>query len=67
MSSLNRKRQKMEKKKSWLSKVETDMVEFMNEHGLQKMVIEDEICNKAKLTKCQDGCIKIEYTQVTIL
>jgi hypothetical protein len=52
---------------SWAGFVETTIVNFFQEHELEKLSLEDGKGNKAKLTKQKDNVIKVEYTSTTTL
>jgi hypothetical protein len=54
-------------KTKWPSFVESQVVNFFNEHELEKMSLEDGDGNKAKLTRQKDFSIKVEYSTTTIL
>ena len=54
-------------KVNWPAFVEGDAVLFFNEHGLEKMSMEDGNGNKAKMTRQKDDSIKIEYSSTTII
>lgn len=54
-------------KKNWAGFVETTIVNFFQEHELEKLTLEDGKGNKAKLTKQKDNVIKVEYTSTTTL
>jgi hypothetical protein len=55
------------KRVNWAGFVETTIVNFFQEHDLEKLSIEDGLGNKAKLTKQKDSGIKAEYTSTTTL
>lgn len=52
---------------NWAGFVETSIVNFFQEHELEKLTVEDGKGNKAKLTKQKDNTIKVEYTSTTTL
>jgi len=54
-------------KKNWAGFLETTIVNFFQEHELEKLTLEDGKGNKAKLTKQKDNVIKVEYTSTTTL
>ena len=54
-----------EKRVNWAGFVETTIVNFFQEHGFEKLSVEDGNGNKAKLTKQKDCGIKVEYTSTT--
>lgn len=51
----------------WVGFVESDAVNFMTAHDMDKMTLEDGEGNKAKLTRLKDGGVKVECTSSTIL
>ncbi len=53
--------------KNWAGFVETTIVNFFQEHELEKLSLEDGKGNKAKLAKQKDNVIKVEYTSTTTL
>lgn len=55
------------KKVNWAAFVETTIVNFFQEHELEKLTVEDGKGNKAKLSKQKDNLIKVEYTSTTTL
>jgi hypothetical protein len=55
------------KKVNWAGFVETTIVNFFQEHELEKLSLEDGKGNKAKLTRQKDNMIKVEYTSTTTL
>lgn len=55
------------KKLNWAGFVETTIVNFFQENNLEKLLVEDGMGNKAKLTKQKDNGIKAEYTSTTTL
>ena len=52
---------------NWAAFVEADVANFFNEHGLEKLSLEDGNGNKAKLTRQKDDSIKVEYSSTTML
>ena len=58
---------KKERKINWAAFVEADVVNFFNNHNIEKMSIEDGNGNKAKLSRQKDDGIKVEYSSTTIL
>ena len=52
---------------NWAAFVEADVANFFNEHGLEKLSLEDGSGNKAKLTRQKDDGIKVEYSSTTML
>ena len=55
------------RKVNWSAFVESDIVNFFNEHDLEKMAVEDGNGNKAKLSRQKDSNIKVEYSSTTII
>ena len=55
------------RKVNWSAFVEANVANFFNEHGLEKMSLEDGNGNKAKLTRQKDDGIKVEYSSTTML
>lgn len=51
----------------WVGFVESDVVNFMTQHDIEKMTLDDGTGNKAKLTRVKDHCIKVECTSSNIL
>lgn len=60
-----------EKKKispqQWAGFVESNVVNFFDEHKIEKLSIEDGNGNKAKLAKTKDNGIKIEYSSTVLM
>lgn len=56
-----------EKEVTWDAFVQGTVVNFFNEHGIEKMSIDDGNGNKAKLTKLKDCGIKIECSSTTTI
>ena len=60
-----------EKKKisplQWAGFVEGNVVNFFDEHKIEKLSIEDGNGNKAKLAKTKDNGIKIEYSSTVLM
>ena len=54
-------------RKSWVGFVESEAVNFMQHHDLEKMALDDGMGNKAKLTKLKDNAIKVECTSSNVL
>ncbi len=52
---------------NWAGFVETTIVNFFQEHELEKLSLEDGKGNKAKLSRQKDNMIKVEYTSTTTL
>ena len=59
-----------EKKKispqQWAGFVESNVVNFFDEHKIEKLSIEDGNGNKAKLARTKDNGIKIEYSPTVL-
>ena len=60
-----------EKKKispqQWAGFVESNVVNFFDEHKVEKLSIEDGNGNKAKLARTKDNGIKIEYSSTVLM
>lgn len=60
-----------EKKKTspqkWAGFVESTIVDFFDEHKIEKLAIEDGNGNKAKLARTKDNGIKIEYSSTVLM
>lgn len=60
-----------EKKKvdpqKWAGFVDSTVVNFFDEHKIEKLSIEDGNGNKAKLSRTKDNGIKIEYSSITLM
>jgi hypothetical protein len=56
-----------EKTQNWSGFIENTVVNFFNEHKIEKMAVEDGYGNKAKLTRTKDCGIKIEHSSIIIL
>ena len=60
-----------EKKKispqQWAGFVESNVVNFFDEHKIEKLSIEDGNENKAKLARTKDNGIKIEYSSTVLM
>ena len=60
-----------EKKKispqQWAGVVESNVVNFFDEHKIEKLSIEDGNGNKAKLARTKDNGIKIEYSSTVLM
>ena len=54
-------------RRSWVGFVESEAVNFMQQHGLEKMTLDDGMGNKAKLSKLKDNAIKVECTSSNVL
>ncbi|MDA8336262.1 MAG: hypothetical protein M0Z41_14970 [Peptococcaceae bacterium] len=55
------------RKVNWAGFVETTIVNFFQEHNLEKLLVEDGMGNKAKLTRQKENSIRAEYTSTTTL
>ena len=51
----------------WAAFVESTAVEFLDQHDIEKLSIEDGNGNKAKLSRTKDNGIKIEYLSTVIM
>lgn len=60
-----------EKKKTnpqkWAGFIESTVVNFFDEHKIEKLAIEDGNGNKAKLSRTKDNGIKIEYLSTILI
>ena len=56
-----------ENKITWDAFVQGTVVNFFNEHGIEKLTIDDGNGNKAKLTKMKDCGVKIESSSTTTI
>jgi len=54
------------KKVKWTKFVEGDLVNFFHAHKLEKLQVEDDSGNKAKLSKTKDDDLRIEQSSITI-
>jgi hypothetical protein len=54
-------------RRQWVSFVESDVVNFMQLHDVEKMTLDDGMGNKAKLTRRKDGSIYVESTSSNVL
>jgi hypothetical protein len=59
----------MDEKKeiTWDAFVQGDVVNFFNEHKIEKLTLDDGNGNKAKLSKLKDCGIKIESSSTTTI
>jgi len=53
-------------KGKWTKFVETTLVDFFKEHGLEKLAAEDGNGNKVKLSRTKDDEIKVEQSSISI-
>ena len=60
------KEPKKKKYKNWPSFVESEVLAFFNEYGIEKMSIEDGEGGKAKLTRTRDDGVKVDLTSTTV-
>ena len=60
------KRKKISPQK-WAGFVEATVVNFFDEHKIEKLAIEDGGGNKAKLSRTKDNGIKIEYSSTVLM
>ena len=51
----------------WAGFVESTVVNFFDEHKMEKLSIEDGNGNKAKLSRTKDNGIKIEYLSTVMM
>lgn len=51
----------------WAGFVESTIVNFFDEHKIEKLAIEDGNGNKAKLSRTKDNSIKIEYSSTVLM
>jgi hypothetical protein len=56
-----------QKEITWDAFVQSTVVNFFNEHKIEKLTIDDGNGNKAKLTRLKDCGIKIESSSTTTL
>lgn len=61
------KEKKQVSRGSWVGFVESDVVNFMVHHDIEKMTLDDGAGNKAKLTRLKDNGVKVECTSSNIL
>jgi hypothetical protein len=54
-------------RKSWVSFVEGEVVNSMNQWNLEKLTLDDGMGNKAKLTRRKDNSIFVECTSSNVL
>lgn len=54
-------------RKGWVGFIESEVVNFMTHHDIEKMTLDDGMGNKAKLSKLKDNSIKVECTSSNIL
>lgn len=54
-------------RKSWVAFVEGEVVNFMMQHDLEKMTLDDGAGNKAKLARRKDNSIWVECTSSNVL
>ncbi|MDR1627433.1 MAG: hypothetical protein LBR79_01505 [Oscillospiraceae bacterium] len=55
------------KRQKWSGFVESEVVNFFDEHKIEKLTVEDGNGNRAKLARTKDGGIKTEYSSIVIL
>ncbi len=51
----------------WAGFVESTVVNFFDEHKIEKLSLEDGNGNKAKLSRTKDNGIKIEYSSTVLM
>jgi hypothetical protein len=61
------KEKKTTSRRGWVAFVEGEVVNFMNQHEIEKMTLDDGAGNKAKLTRLKDNAIKVECTSSNVL
>jgi len=61
------KKAKPEPKGNWQAFIQGEVVAFINEHGIEKITLEDGHGNKAKLVRQKDDGIKVECSSTTML
>ncbi len=54
-------------RRGWVGFVESEVVNFMAQHEIEKMTLDDGAGNKAKLTRLKDNGIRVECTSSNIL
>ena len=54
-------------RRGWVAFVEGEVVNFMNQHNLEKMTLDDGEGNKAKLSRRKDNGIFVECTSSNVL
>ena len=54
-------------RKGWVAFVEGDVANFMNQHEIEKLTLDDGFGNKAKLTRQKDNSIRVECTSSSVL
>ncbi|MCL1964851.1 MAG: hypothetical protein FWF69_07300 [Firmicutes bacterium] len=64
---INGKEKSKRERKSWVGFVESEAVNFMQQHDLEKMTLDDGMGNRAKLAKLKDNAIKVECTSSNVL
>lgn len=60
-------KEKQRSRTGWVGFVESDVVNFMTAHKLEKMTLDDSAGNKAKLTMTKDGAVRVECSSVNVL
>ncbi len=61
------KTKKVASRHGWVGFVEGTVVNFMLEHDIEKLTLDDGAGNKAKLTRLKDNAVKVECTSANIL
>ena len=51
----------------WAGFIESTVVNFFDEHKIEKLSLEDGDGNKAKLSRTKDNGIKIEYSSTVLM
>lgn len=54
-------------RRSWVAFVESDVVNFLQLHDLEKVTLDDGAGNKAKLSRRKDGSVHVECTSSNVL
>ena len=60
-------RERKSSPQKWTGFVESTVVNFFDEHKLEKLSIEDGNGNRAKLSRTKDNVIKIEYLSTVLM
>ncbi len=55
------------KRQKWSGFVESTVVNFFDQHKIEKLTIEDGDGNKAKLMRTKDNGIRVEYSSTVML
>ena len=57
---------KQQASKKWPAFIGSEVLNFFNQHGIDKMTLEDSLGNKAKLTRQKNEEIKVETSSTTM-